>query len=296
MDIKRLKYFCTVIEFGNITKAAEYLHISQPPLSKRLQELEDELGTTLLLRQGGKIEATPAGYFLYEQSLDILKRFDQLKSKTLYFANQQQKNLKIGLSHLYQNYFTDFILELQRQYSHLQITVTVSDSGHLETLLNNRLIDLALIQKPKREGHYNILNTNHIPLVALVHRNLLKDNKLTQIDLSDIGHYPLIMLRKGNGVGVFENLLDKLHKNGVIPKILMQISQPNAIVNWIESGIQALALLPRSEIDENKLSNSKIIKIVAAPDVFSPSIVKLSSTALLDEIIEILQTYSFITD
>lgn len=44
MDIKRLKYFCMVVECGNITKAANALHISQPPLSKRLQELEEEVG------------------------------------------------------------------------------------------------------------------------------------------------------------------------------------------------------------------------------------------------------------
>ena len=42
MDIKRLKYFCTVVECGSFTKAAEMLHISQPPLSKRVQELEQE--------------------------------------------------------------------------------------------------------------------------------------------------------------------------------------------------------------------------------------------------------------
>ena len=62
MDIKRLKYFCTVVECGSFTKAAEMLHISQPPLSKRVQELEQEIGTPLLFRDGGRIRPTPTGF------------------------------------------------------------------------------------------------------------------------------------------------------------------------------------------------------------------------------------------
>ncbi|VDG99960.1 Ben and cat operon transcriptional regulator [Helicobacter pametensis] len=72
MDIKRLKYFCTVVECGSFTKAAEMLHISQPPLSKRVQELEQEIGTPLLFRDGGRIRPTPTGFSLYERALEIL--------------------------------------------------------------------------------------------------------------------------------------------------------------------------------------------------------------------------------
>ena len=52
MDIKRLEYFCAIIEKGQIGKAAQSLHISQPPLSMRLRELEEELGVTLIHRRG----------------------------------------------------------------------------------------------------------------------------------------------------------------------------------------------------------------------------------------------------
>ena len=57
MNIKRLRYFCTVVECGSVSKAAQVLHLSQPPLSKRLQELEAETGVPLLARQGNKIRA-----------------------------------------------------------------------------------------------------------------------------------------------------------------------------------------------------------------------------------------------
>ncbi|WP_150540164.1 LysR family transcriptional regulator [Actinobacillus vicugnae] len=79
MDLKRLKYFCIVVETGSVTRAAELLHMSQPPLSKRLQELEDEVGTPLLIRSAQKITPSQTGFFLYEQAVKILKEVDELE-------------------------------------------------------------------------------------------------------------------------------------------------------------------------------------------------------------------------
>ena len=66
MDIKRLEYFCAIIEKGQIGKAAQSLHISQPPLSMRLRELEEELGVTLIHRLRRKASCSirkPSSYF-----------------------------------------------------------------------------------------------------------------------------------------------------------------------------------------------------------------------------------------
>ncbi len=63
MDLKRLRYFCRVVEQGSISQAAKVLNMAQPPLSKRIQELEDELKTPLFLRHGNRIEPTEAGFF-----------------------------------------------------------------------------------------------------------------------------------------------------------------------------------------------------------------------------------------
>ena len=115
MDIKRLKYFCTVVECRSITKAARTLHISQPPLSKRLQELEAELGTPLLIRHHHRIEPTPAGFFLYERAVEILRRIGNIESETLLFAQAQSQMLRIGVSHLFQRYFSPLILHIHRR-------------------------------------------------------------------------------------------------------------------------------------------------------------------------------------
>ncbi len=278
MDIKRLKYFCTVVECGSFTKAAETLHISQPPLSKRVQELEQEIGTPLLFRDGGRIRPTPTGFFLYERALEILVGIGNIERDTLIFAQQQQHVLRIGLTHLYRKYFTPLMMAIHRQYTDTEINVLVSDSSHLETLLNNQLVDMALIQQPKRLERYRYLALPGVRLVAVVHRNLLPEGAVESMTLKQVGALPLILLRRSSGVGTFEQLMDQLRKSGTVPKVLMGVSQPSVIVDWIESGIEAAALLPESEVCPSQLHNSMLVRVLPNPQVFFPALVKLTTT------------------
>ena len=72
MDIRVLRYFLAVAREGNITRAAESLHITQPSLSKQLMDLEQELGKTLLLRGKRKITLTEDGILLRKRADEIV--------------------------------------------------------------------------------------------------------------------------------------------------------------------------------------------------------------------------------
>ena len=72
MDIRQMKYFKTIVEEGTISKAAQVLHMAQPPLSIQLKQLEEELGITLLKRGNKQIELTDAGMRFYKRCLQIL--------------------------------------------------------------------------------------------------------------------------------------------------------------------------------------------------------------------------------
>ncbi|HAQ6392222.1 TPA: LysR family transcriptional regulator [Enterococcus faecium] len=68
MELRLLKYFWTIAEEGTISQAAEVLHLTQPTLSRQLKELEEELGTELVVRENRKMILTEAGYFLKKPS------------------------------------------------------------------------------------------------------------------------------------------------------------------------------------------------------------------------------------
>lgn len=78
MDIESLRSFLAVAELGNITHASERLHVSQPTLSRRISNLERELGATLVVREHRSVSLTPAGKVLQGEAQKIVDRVDQL--------------------------------------------------------------------------------------------------------------------------------------------------------------------------------------------------------------------------
>ena len=81
MDIKSLKYFLTVVQEGTITRAAKKLCIAQPPLSRQIRLLEEELGVTLFLRGKKKIQLTEEGRFLKQQAEEIIELMEKTREQ-----------------------------------------------------------------------------------------------------------------------------------------------------------------------------------------------------------------------
>ena len=96
MDLRQLRYFVAVARERNVTRAAELLHIAQPPLSRQIQQLEDELGVPLLLRTSRPLRLTEAGRVFYEQAQQILGRVEQMKNMTRRVGKGERHVLSIG--------------------------------------------------------------------------------------------------------------------------------------------------------------------------------------------------------
>src|SRR6516225_1714016 len=80
MDVKQLRYFIRIVESGNVTRAAEALHIAQPALSQQLNHLESELATRLLNRSALGVTATRSGELLYRHAKEILRQVDNTRA------------------------------------------------------------------------------------------------------------------------------------------------------------------------------------------------------------------------
>lgn len=141
MDLRQLKYFVAVAETRNFTRASERLHMAQPPLSRQIQLLEEELGVTLLLRNSRPLRLTEAGRVFYEQSLQILSRVDQLVHTTRQIGLNQRQTLSIGFvaSTLYGG-LPALMRKLRHQYPEVDLqTVELTSMQQLEALKSGRI-------------------------------------------------------------------------------------------------------------------------------------------------------------
>jgi DNA-binding transcriptional LysR family regulator len=80
MDLRQLRYFVTVAAERNFTRAADKLHIAQPPLSRQIQQLEAEVGAELIDRNERPLRLTPAGRLFHEQAVQVLGRVEEMRS------------------------------------------------------------------------------------------------------------------------------------------------------------------------------------------------------------------------
>jgi DNA-binding transcriptional LysR family regulator len=97
-DLRLTRYFVTVAEERNVTRAAERLHIAQPSLSAAIQQLERQLGVQLVVRVGRRIEITPAGELLRERGRELLEHADTLVGEVRERHKAGAARLTLGVS------------------------------------------------------------------------------------------------------------------------------------------------------------------------------------------------------
>lgn len=157
MEIRTLQYFVTVVKEGNISRAAEALHMTQPALSIQLRELEDELGTTLLNRGNRSITLTTEGTYFYKKAREILGLINSTRESLEYFS-EVNGTLHIGGtdSEYNEKLFRTFH---QLRVEHPQVSLNFL-SGTIEDTfkrLDNGDIDFAIILGPVDTEKYNTL-------------------------------------------------------------------------------------------------------------------------------------------
>ncbi|MDR6353784.1 DNA-binding transcriptional LysR family regulator [Pseudomonas psychrotolerans] len=97
MELRQLRYFCVLAKTLNFTRAAELLHIAQPPLSRQIQQMEDELGVVLIER-GRPLKLTEAGRFFNEQAAQLLEQFERTCADTRRMSEASKRFLSIGFA------------------------------------------------------------------------------------------------------------------------------------------------------------------------------------------------------
>lgn len=157
MEIKTLRYFLAVAREENMTRAAEFLHVTQPTLSKQLKSLEEELGKKLFTRHSFSIRLTDEGILLRNRAEDLVSMADKIEQEFISLDDITGGELYLGLAESYQiKYLARTIKEFKLRYPNLHYYITSGDTEQIADKLDKWLLDfLVLAEYPdKRKYEY----------------------------------------------------------------------------------------------------------------------------------------------
>lgn len=143
----RLKVFQSVAKNLSFTKASQDLFISQPAITKHIQELESTYQTRLFDRQGSKICLTESGKLLLEHCERILEDYKRLEYEMHLLHNEYKGGLKLGASSTISQYVLPPLLaSFIKKFPHISLSLTNGNTREIETALQEHNIDLGLVE------------------------------------------------------------------------------------------------------------------------------------------------------
>lgn len=149
MELKTLRYFKDVAEYGTIVGSARRLHISQSALSTMIKNLENELGCKLFDRQPRRTVLTDAGRILYNRAVQILAQVDSVTSELTDYQEGSRGTIKMGIvSSASNSLFIETLAHFRLFYPDIRYDLTESDTYSLLSKVRNGDLDLAIVRTP----------------------------------------------------------------------------------------------------------------------------------------------------
>ena len=192
MEIRVLRYFIQIAREGSMTRAAEYLHVSQPALSKQMKELEKQLGKKLFRRGSSSVSLTDEGMLLRRRAEDLLAMADKIENEFKALDEITGGDIYIGCAESYLiKYLTYAVKKLNGQYSNIHYHITSGDTQQVTERLDRGLLDFAFIVEPPDLSKYNYLEVPEQDTWGILMRKDCPLAEKSQIGIDDILPYPV---------------------------------------------------------------------------------------------------------
>lgn len=190
MELRTLKYFLTVAREENITRAAQAVHITQPSLSRQMQQLEEELHTTLFYRGKQRITLTEDGLLLRRRAQELVELAEKTEAEFLHKQETLTGRIAIGSGEFRNSRFLfDAVAVFRREHPQVHLDIYSGNSDNIKEKIENGLLDLGLLMEPVEVSRYEFLRLpEREEWTALVGEDsyLAERDRLTPKDLSEV--------------------------------------------------------------------------------------------------------------
>ena len=197
MEIRVLRYFLTVAREGSITAAANSLHLTQPTLSRQLQDLEKELGQKLFIRGKYKVSLTPEGMMLRKRAEEIVTMVEKTEAEFQSISNIIQGDIYIGCGETdSMKHIAKVMKEIQTQYPEIKFHIYSGNAEDVTEKLDKGLLDFGVLIQPIDLSKYDNITLPDKDVWGIIARNdsPISGKKLASLD--DLTGAPLIASRQ----------------------------------------------------------------------------------------------------
>ncbi|WP_454191126.1 LysR family transcriptional regulator [Paenibacillus sp. Marseille-Q7038] len=197
MEVRVLKYFLTVAREGSITAAADFLHVTQPTLSRQLKDLEKELGKKLFVRSSHSIILTDEGMLLRKRAEEIVEMFDKLETEFESMEEVINGDIYIGGGETEaMKQIAAVVGDLQFSNPNIRFHLYSGNEDDVTERLDKGLLDFGVLIQPADVSKYNYIN---LPVKDVWGVIMRKDSPLAckdTIQPTDLLNVPLICSRQ----------------------------------------------------------------------------------------------------
>jgi DNA-binding transcriptional LysR family regulator len=244
VELRHLRYFRAVAEELHFGRAAERLHIAQPPLSQQIRQLERELAVTLLIRNTRKVELTPAGKAYLNRAVAILDAVDDAGRQAQRIAEGAEGHLAIGcVGSATYSLLPRLVRALHEELPGVDVSVRgeMLAPAQISALLAGD-IDLALLRPPIDEPGVIVETVRRDRLIAALPEghSLAARAELT---INDLGDQEFIV-HAGHGRSVMNSVLMAMCADaGVVPRVRHEVEETSTMVTLVAAGL-GVAVVP----------------------------------------------------
>lgn len=246
MELRHLRYFVAVAEEKSFNKAAERLHISQPPLSRQIRQLEEEIGVVLIDRDNRPLKLTEAGKFFYEHAIQILSKSDKLRAMTIR-KGSFDSSLSIGFvpSILY-GLLPKIIARFREVHPNIEIRLHELNSWEQTQALTEGKIDVGFGRLLFEDASIRRILLRKESLVAAVpiSHDLLKEQRVT-INLIDLINEKLILYPTGPRPSFIDYVLELFESRNLKANYFIEVRELHIALGLVAAG-EGLTIVPKT--------------------------------------------------
>lgn len=245
IEMRHLRYFIAVAQESNFSRAAEKLHISQPPLSQQIQKLEEELGVKLIERQTRPVMLTEAGKFFYQQAQGLVDQFDQFLDKTQKMARGEEGVLTVAfVSSATYELMPGILRNFRKLYPGVSLNLIEKNTPQQLEAIRNKQINVGIgrpfTEDPEIESLW-ILDESVVVAIPSEHAWTNK----TSVMLRELANEDMINFYWSLEPSFGNFVMTTCRKAGFEPRVVQRTGELQTALGLVAAGI-GVALLPAS--------------------------------------------------